>query len=373
MKDMHKRRLFFAIIILLVISYGVITTNLGRYAVPLSAFSDPLERDHGLFEVELCPYGYTAVCLITIDDVSYHTDVLDLSRLLALLEWHEAHATFFVIPAHGSEEKDIALNEVLAERLGNAIAAGCEVGQHGYTHTPARELKGMSADEERTALARGRELLECVFGPIVGFRAPSYWATATTYHTLSEMGYAYCAPASLFNVFPFHPTSGRLPGWGDPLSILCIPGFPEDDVALALGEGGVEEALYHLNARFDACREKGTPYVLTTHMPIFEHGPDGSAPCQRALSRFLDGIDDGTVWFPSMQEYAEWYEMITELRIDSTFIEGLMTISVYSSTNPSGLTFILHDLDDITDVIVYVNGEVAEQDWSKGQEAVIII
>src|SRR5919205_114692 len=68
--------------------------------------------------------------------------------ILELLERHGVRATFFV-PGRVAETHPDRVREI--------VAAGHELGHHGYTHTgPAR----LSPDEEESELVRAKEILE---------------------------------------------------------------------------------------------------------------------------------------------------------------------------------------------------------------------
>lgn len=352
---MPKRRLFFALFIVLLIAYVAYQSNIQRYAVPLSAFDDPIVTSYGDFDVAALPWGKTSSCLVTIDDVSYHTSTSDLFLLVNRFEELGVHATFFVIPAHGNEEKSVANNPALLSALQTAQYFGCEIAQHGYTHTPAAELKGLSYAEQLEAITRGKEILDSCFGSVTGFRPPSFWANTDTYRVLVEQGFEYCGSASVFNVYPYYPPGHVYPVLGTPLDILIIPTFPEDNLwEISSDEIGL--VLYNLNARWTSCQERGTPYVLTTHLSPLMSKEGFDVPGFEALSTFLTSINDGSVWFPSMDEYRCWIETRKSIEIGNIINNERLIIDISSEKSISGLTITLHDLDDVNDVIVTVNG-----------------
>ncbi|WP_297448587.1 XrtA system polysaccharide deacetylase [Ferrovum sp.] len=107
----------------------------------------------------------------------------NMETILALLDHHQAHATFFTLGW-------------IAERypglVRSILAGGHELASHGYDHYRASE---QSPDEFRTDIRHSKQLLEDLGGQRVrGYRAPSFsigsqnlWAL----DILHEEGYDY--------------------------------------------------------------------------------------------------------------------------------------------------------------------------------------
>jgi len=111
-------------------------------------------------------------------------------RLLALLQRHEAHATFFVL-GWVAERHRLLIRTI--------AAAGHEIASHGWDH---RRVTEQTPAAFRDSVRSTKRLLEDIVGePVIGFRAPSFsivqgreWALAV----LIEEGYSY--DSSLFPV-----------------------------------------------------------------------------------------------------------------------------------------------------------------------------
>lgn len=68
------------------------------------------------------------------------------------------------------------------------LAAGHEVGMHGYTHTSP---EAMSPEQERDELARARAALQDVGADPVGYRSPSWELRSDTLELLAADGLTY--------------------------------------------------------------------------------------------------------------------------------------------------------------------------------------
>jgi peptidoglycan/xylan/chitin deacetylase (PgdA/CDA1 family) len=99
--------------------------------------------------------------------------------VLEVLARRRVTATFFV-PGRVAERH--------AERVQAIVAAGHELGHHGYTHTPPAQL---SRDEEASELNRGKRVLESFGAEVVGYRSPSWKLSAHTLALLGEHGLWY--------------------------------------------------------------------------------------------------------------------------------------------------------------------------------------
>src|SRR5579863_4565579 len=84
-------------------------------------------------------------------------------RILALLAGRGIKTTFF-IPGHTIETYPAICEEI--------VAAGHEIGHHGYLHEPPGEL---TREKEEAVLVRGNEIIAKLTGkPPTGYRSPSW-------------------------------------------------------------------------------------------------------------------------------------------------------------------------------------------------------
>ena len=99
--------------------------------------------------------------------------------VLELLERHGVRSTFF-IPGRVAER--------YPERVRSIVAAGHEVGQHGYTHTSPTKL---SRDEEEEELVKAQAILESLGAEVAGYRSPSWDISPHTLGLLEAHGFRY--------------------------------------------------------------------------------------------------------------------------------------------------------------------------------------
>jgi peptidoglycan/xylan/chitin deacetylase (PgdA/CDA1 family) len=119
-----------------------------------------------------------------------------ISRILALLASHGVHGTFFV-PAHTALSFPDAVREI--------IAAGHEIGAHGYLH----ELTaGLSRTEEDNLLKRSLETLQRAIGKNqrpVGYRSPAWDLSENTIELLEKHEFIYDSSLMADDFRPFRP------------------------------------------------------------------------------------------------------------------------------------------------------------------------
>lgn len=99
--------------------------------------------------------------------------------LLGLLGRLDIRASFFV-PGRVAERYPSRVEEILA--------AGHEVGHHGYTHTSPLSL---TPEQEEAELVRGREILVGLGADVRGYRSPSWELSPVTLALLEGHGFAY--------------------------------------------------------------------------------------------------------------------------------------------------------------------------------------
>ena len=106
--------------------------------------------------------------------------VVGVRRLLALLKKYQILATFFIPGVV------IGTYPHVCEEI---VAAGHEIGHHGWTHKPPADLK---PEEEESGLVRGMEAIKRLTGANPrGYRSPSWDLSAVTVALLLKYGFLY--------------------------------------------------------------------------------------------------------------------------------------------------------------------------------------
>ena len=186
-----KRYIFCYLVLILFLFY----TN-GFYTY-IYYEKENVKEDFGEFRVGKYPYLYESVFLVTVDDISYYTDVEQLEDFLLSMNEREVAPTLFVIPYHAG--KNVTENTELIQILAKYEV---EVAQHGYRHTE-KEFKSKSYDQQIEMITEGRAVLEENF-TVYGFRAPGFYHNFETSKALRDLGFSYESEMSVFDRFYTH-------------------------------------------------------------------------------------------------------------------------------------------------------------------------
>ncbi len=135
-----------------------------------------LTFDFDAISIWIGPMGATSPSMISRGEFG----AVGVERILRLLEQRGIKATFFVT-GHTAE--------TYPESLQAIVAAGHEVGHHGYLHENPCKL---TREEEERVLLRGLEALDTVAGirPI-GYRSPAWDNSPNTIELLLQHGFRY--------------------------------------------------------------------------------------------------------------------------------------------------------------------------------------
>jgi peptidoglycan/xylan/chitin deacetylase (PgdA/CDA1 family) len=222
--------------------------------------------------------------------------LVGVPRLLRMLDRHAVRSTFFV-PGYTAHRYPGVVRDI--------VAAGHEVGHHGYLH---EQPSGLSAQEEAAALDRGIAALEEVAGvrPL-GYRAPMWDLSWRTPALLAERGFSY--DSTLMDADVPYELAVR-PGAQE--SIVEIPiQWALDDweqfcyLPEVSGSGLIEtpvKARALWQAEYEAMVAEGGCWVLTNH-PFLIGRPSRARELDALMA---DVVADPASWVASLGEIAAY-------------------------------------------------------------------
>lgn len=219
-----------------------------------------------------------------------------LPRMLDLLDRYSIRGTFFV-PGYVAEKYPGKVEAILAR--------GHDLGHHGYLHASPVE---QSADEEREAIEKGLKALEKIAGTRpMGYRAPSWEPTRTTFELLEEYKFVY-ESSLMADEVPY-----RLVLDGRPTSLVELPiDWLLDDAAhyyfnfspkYRVGLADSEKVARMWIDEFEGYYASGGCFILVLHPQV-----SGRPHRIKALERVIEHMQrKGDVWFARGIEVAEWF------------------------------------------------------------------
>ncbi|MDQ2754958.1 MAG: polysaccharide deacetylase [Actinomycetota bacterium] len=226
--------------------------------------------------------------------------LVGVPRLLRILDHHRVRATFFV-PGFTAERYPQVVRDI--------VAAGHEVGHHGYLH---EQPSGLTLQEESVALDRGLAALERVAGVRpVGYRAPMWDLSWHTPALLAERGFLYDSTLMDADV-PYELATEE----GSSRSLVEIPiQWALDDweqycfLPEVSGSGLIEtpaKARQLWQGEYEALTAEGGCWVLTNH-PFLSGRPARA----RELSALIgDVVADPGSWVAPLVEIAQYVRQL---------------------------------------------------------------
>jgi peptidoglycan-N-acetylglucosamine deacetylase len=125
--------------------------------------------------------------------------IVGAKRILALLDKYGIRSTWFV-PG--------VIIETYPEACREVVAAGHEIGHHGWTHTPPAAL---SREQEEDGLIRGNRAIERLCGRKArGYRSPAWDLSANTIDLLLAQGFDYDSSMMGDDYTPYRARQGDI-------------------------------------------------------------------------------------------------------------------------------------------------------------------
>jgi peptidoglycan/xylan/chitin deacetylase (PgdA/CDA1 family) len=236
--------------------------------------------------------------------------VLGVNRVLKVLADRNIAATFY-IPGHTVETYPLSVDAILA--------AGHEIGHHGYLHENPVSLE--SRDEERRVLERGlKSLADIASVTPTGYRSPSWDNSPHTIELLVEYGFRYESSLMAQDFEPYWCRVGdqlhadRAAEFGSPVDLVEMPvswvldDFPHFEflrypnvVFPGLSAGSKVEEIWREEFTFMYRDVPGGIYTLTMHPEIIGRGHR-----ILMLERLIDWMDGhSNVQFSRVTDAAE--------------------------------------------------------------------
>jgi len=207
--------------------------------------------------------------------------------ILDLLARHEVKASFFV------SGRDIERHPAAVRAI---VAAGHEVGHHGYTHRSPTDL---SVSEEEDELVRADRLLRGLGVDPVGYRSPSWDFSRSTAELLAQHSYRYSSNF-MDDIRPYRHANGliELPvHW----MLDDAPYFWFDAASWTKSIRPTAEVLAIWQEEITGIADLGGLAIITMH-PMLTGRPSRLAMLDRLLAWLRD---QPQLWIATAREVAE--------------------------------------------------------------------
>ena len=217
-----------------------------------------------------------------------------LPRVLDLLDRRGIRASFF-IPAVSAL--------IYREDVADIVAAGHEIGVHGWIHERNSQLPG---DEERRLIEQAVETLTELTGRRpVGIRTPSWDYSPNTLRIVRDLGFLYDS-SLMADDWPYEVVAN-----GEPTGVVELPVEWILDDAPYFGfsrysalrpHSTPDDVLSIWKAEFDMARAEGGMFLLTMHPHVIGHRSR-----MAMLERLIEHMDSaGGVWYATHEEVARY-------------------------------------------------------------------
>jgi peptidoglycan/xylan/chitin deacetylase (PgdA/CDA1 family) len=208
--------------------------------------------------------------------------------ILRILDELDIRASFF-IPGRVAERHPYRVEQI--------IAAGHEVGHHGYTHTSPTKL---GPEAEEAELVKGKEILTALGATVQGYRSPSWDFSPHTLDLLIKYGFTYSSNL-MDDIKPYRHTSHNIVELPVHWTLDDAPHFWFDGASWNKTIRTSAEVRSLWEEEFHGVRQMNGLFMLTMHPQVI-----GRPGRLMMLKEFLTWIKSHSgVWIATAAEIAE--------------------------------------------------------------------
>jgi peptidoglycan/xylan/chitin deacetylase (PgdA/CDA1 family) len=267
-------------------------------------------------EVDIYPHGYEVAAVFTNNCIEGTTTPEDIDILRLFLKKMEVRGVFFVIPNY-KQTYPLSGNPKVVEEINKLRADGHEIAQTGTYHTygpdlargaePGQELLTLAFDDQLERICRGKEILEELGFPPIGFRAPSFATNRETFRVLETLDYIYDSssslpPRTLKTLFRPSLSQG-----------ILYPYHPSGYDFLAFTDY-IDPTQNYSKAKDLFQRVKRARGVFVFHTYI---GSIAQPERLQLLSAFMEYMTAEKSWCCPMGELSRWWQAREKLRVET--------------------------------------------------------
>ncbi len=266
--------------------------------------------------VDIYPHSYEVAPVFTNNYIEGTTTPEDIDILRLFLKKMEIRGVFFVIPNY-IKTYPLADSPRVVEELKKLVADGHEIAQAGTYHTygpdlargvePGQEMLPLSFDDQLDRVRKGKELLEKLGFPPLGFRAPSFATNRESFRVVETLDYLYDSssllpPRTLSTLFRPSLSQG-----------ILYPYHPSGYGFLAFTDY-VDPTKHFAKAKDLFQRVKRAQGVFVFHTYI---GSVAQPERLQLLSAFVEYIISEKSWCCPLGELTRWWQAREKLRVQT--------------------------------------------------------
>lgn len=215
-----------------------------------------------------------------------------MPRILALLQRHGIHATFFV-PGLVIEQRPAVIEQILEQ--------GHELAHHSWSHA---WIVNLTAEEEREEMEKGYEIIKRVSGKApAGYRSPAGEFSPNTLSLLLEYGFSYSSNYFDTDAPYLHEVDGTLTDLVEFPFAWVLDDAPFFQYSITLPGRTMQAPSAVLEAwiaEFDTMYREQGQFMLAMHPQII-----GRPSRLQILEKLIEHLQAHDVWIDRCDRIAE--------------------------------------------------------------------